>query len=211
MALHIIGAGFGRTGTLSLKLALEQLGVGPCFHMETIFRDAARQVPLWVAAGAGQADWDAIYEDHAAAVDWPTAFYWRTLAAKYPASKVILTTRSAETWFASFSATTLALMAMPDKWPAQLRPVFEMGQNIVAAQTFGGRMADREHAMNVFTAHEAEVKRTISAHRLLVWNVAEGWEPLCKFLGRPCPDTAFPKTNAKQDFWNFIGGPPAKS
>jgi len=101
MTLSVFSAGFGRTGTMSLKLALEELGLGPCHHMDEVLHNGETQIPLWNDACAGRPDFEAIYRGYQSAVDWPTAAYWRELADAYPAAKVILSTRSAESWRAS--------------------------------------------------------------------------------------------------------------
>src|SRR6478735_8486303 len=105
MALKVIGAGLGRTGTLSLKLALEHIGFGPCYHMSEMFGAMRRAMPLWLAAGHGRADWDAIFEGYRATTDYPGCTYWRELVAAYPEARVILTTRDPDGWFDSVSAT----------------------------------------------------------------------------------------------------------
>src|SRR5436190_15849029 len=92
--MHVIGAGVGRTGTFSLKLALNRLGLGPCHHMEAVMQNMPVQVPHWAAALAGRADWGAIYAGFGSAVDWPTAAFFRELVKAYPSAKFILTHRN---------------------------------------------------------------------------------------------------------------------
>ena len=104
MPLQIVGAGFGRTGTTSLALALDQLGLGPCYHMDEVLRDLDHKVAPWVAAAEGRPDWDATFAGYAATCDWPSASYWQPILAHYPDARVILTTRSAESWYDSFAA-----------------------------------------------------------------------------------------------------------
>ena len=200
MSLQVVGAGFGRTGTHSLRLALNQLGLGPCYHMVEVIQDPDRKVPLWVAAGEGKADWDAIFEGYASTVDWPSAAYWKPILAQNPDAKVILSSRSAESWYDSFSETIAWLMATPDTLPPHLGPWLNMGTNLIAKATFGGRPTDREHAIAVFNAYEADVKASVPADRLLVFRAADGWEPLCRFLGKPVPDSAYPRSNTMDDF-----------
>ena len=117
MTLQVIGAGVGRTGTHALKLALEQLGVGPTHHMEEVLKDPPRHIPMWIAAAEGKPDWEAAYSGYASAVDWPTASFWQELAEVYPQAKVILTVRSPESWAESFSETINKLMAGADQAP----------------------------------------------------------------------------------------------
>ncbi|PKQ05062.1 MAG: sulfotransferase family protein [Alphaproteobacteria bacterium HGW-Alphaproteobacteria-12] len=199
MALSVIGAGFGRTGTLSLKLALEQLGFAPCHHMLEVFANPG-QAPAWLSAAKGEAvDWDALLSDYKASVDWPSCHFWRELAAHYPEAKVILSTRDPRRWYKSISETIFRAMEgqIPEEGPG--RDVMAMARHIVGSKTFGGR-TDEAHVLDVFTRHEAEVKRGIPAGRLLVFDVAEGWEPLCRFLGVPVPDAPFPRTNSSEEF-----------
>ena len=201
MALKIVGAAFGRTGTNSLKLALEQLGFGPCHHMFEV-RDNPEQLPYWQAAAHGELpDWDRIFADYASCVDWPSARYWREIAAHYPEAKVLLTLRDPQSWFESVQATIYPSMASwPTREAGHSRDISEMAHEIIVAQTFGGRLDDRDRALAVYRAHEEEVRRTIAPERLLAYDVSEGWAPLCAFLGVPVPDTPFPRTNTSEEF-----------
>jgi hypothetical protein len=201
MGLAVVGAGFARTGTKSLKLALEQLGFGPCHHMFEVF-DHPEQLTFWQAAARGDLpDWDAVFADFGSCVDWPSARYWREIAAHYPDAKVVLSVRPAEQWINSIHATILpAMLDRGDHIAEATRANKEMANEIVIEQTFGGRLDDADHAMAVFNAHNAEVQRTISPERLLTYTVAEGWAPLCDFLGVAVPETPFPRTNTTEEF-----------
>lgn len=168
--------------------------------MIEVIQDPDRKVPQWVAAGEGKGDWDAIFEGYASTVDWPSAGYWRPILAHYPDAKVILSSRSAESWFNSFSETIAWLMETPATLPPHLQPWLQMVKDLVAKTTFGGRPTDRGHAIAIFNAYEADVKASVPADRLLVFAAAEGWEPLCRFLGKPIPDKPYPRTNTKDDF-----------
>lgn len=203
MTLAVFSAGFGRTGTMSLKLALEEIGFGPCHHMEEVAQNGESQVPLWNEACAGRPDFEAIYRGYNAAVDWPTAAFWREVADTYPEAKVILSTRSAESWCASFSETILTILSDPESWAEHVRPWLEMVTDVVVERSLGGR-TDPEGLMAAFEAQEAAVKATIEPERLLVFDVRQGWEPLCAFLGRPVPDTPFPRTNSKDEFFELV-------
>jgi hypothetical protein len=203
MSLDVFSAGFGRTGTMSLKLALEELGCGPCHHMEEVMEQGETQVPLWNAACAGEPDFAAIYDGYRAAVDWPTAAFWRELAEAYPDAKVILSTRSAESWCKSFSDTILSVLLAPETWPEPARPWLEMVMDVVAKRSLGGKTS-KDDLIAVFDAHEAAVKAAIAPERLLVFSVREGWEPLCRFLGKPVPSTPFPRTNSREEFFELI-------
>jgi Sulfotransferase domain len=201
MALKVIGAGFGRTGTHSLKLALEQLGFGPCHHMFEVRDNPERLIP-WQAAARGELpDWDEVFADYVAQVDWPGARYWRELAEHYPAAKVILSTRPEEEWFDSFQATIAPFIRDPAVLTAEHpRAIAEMVAEMIGQQIFGGRMDDRAHACAVFRDHVAQVQSTFAPERLLTWRATEGWEPLCRFLGVAAPDTPFPHTNTAETF-----------
>jgi hypothetical protein len=195
MTLSVIGAGFGRTGTLSLKLALEQLGLGPCYHMMEVFKlpDAPQQ---WLDAALGKpVDWDKMFEGFHATVDWPSATFYRQLADIYPQAKVILTVRDANAWFESTQATIFArdFSEQPNKVWADMA-------NHVVGDLFDRRMHDREHLISVYEGHNAEVRRLVAPERLLVYEVSEGWAPLCRFLGVPEPSGPMPKLNSRQDF-----------
>ncbi len=201
MPLKIVGAALGRTGTNSLKLALEHLGFGPCHHMFEV-RDRPEQLPYWQAAARGELpDWDAVFADYRSCVDWPSARYWREIAAHFPDAKVLLSLRDAESWFASVHATIYpVIVGWPTRESGHFRDTMEMAAEIVVAQTFGGRLDDRDHALAVYRAHGEEVRRTIAPERLLAYDVSEGWAPLCAFLEVPVPNVPFPRTNTSEEF-----------
>ena len=201
MTLRIIGAGIGRTGTNSLKLALEQLGFGPCHHMFEV-RDNPAQLPGWEAAARGAAvNWDNIFEGYKSQVDWPGARYWRELAGYFPNAKIILTVRDPDQWYDSVEATILPLLASRGKLPTpHLNALVEMADETVAVQLFSGQMTDRAHAKSVFRKHISTVQAEIPEDRLLTFDMREGWVPLCRFLGADVPDLPFPKTNSSKQF-----------
>ena len=203
--MHVIGAGVGRTGTYSLKLAINRLGLGPCHHMEAVIQNMPGQVPLWAAALEGRADWAAIYADFDSAVDWPTASFFRELALAYPAAKFILTHRDPESWAESFGETIYTALAMRDQAPPERRAWLNMAYGVVARSGFPEGL-DREALIKGFLAHNEAVKATIPADRLLIFQVQEGWEPLCRFLGAPIPDEVFPRTNDRLEFWEKVRG-----
>lgn len=200
MPLQVIGTGFGRTGTLSLKLALEALGFGPCYHMlEVIPRPD--HVALWTRAGRGEAiDWDALFAGFSSTVDWPSTRFWRELIARYPDARVIHTTREPASWAKSFDDTIATRIDSDEPPPAHLKDWLAMVRLLLREQTFGGRMRDRDRVIEVFKDHDAEVRRTIPASRRLDYDVREGWAPLCEFLNVPVPDAPFPKTNTTDEF-----------
>ncbi|MBO2447196.1 sulfotransferase family protein [Actinomadura barringtoniae] len=198
--LEVIGAGFGRTGTLSLKAALERLGFGPCHHMLGLF-DRPEEISLWQDAALGKpVDWDAMYEGYRSSVDWPGARFWRELADHYPEAKFILTVRDPERWYDS-AHSTIHRAAIDDS-PASpvLTEMRAMSRDVVWDGVFDGRFPDRAHALRVFDEHIAAVRDHFSEDRLLVFEVTEGWEPLCSFLGVPVPAEPFPRSNDQGDF-----------
>jgi Sulfotransferase domain len=204
MALQIIGAGFGRTGTLAAKLALEKLGIGRCYHMMEVF-GRPEHVALWHDAAHGKrVDWDALFAGFDATVDWPACSFWRELSEHYPDAKVLLTVRDAERWYESVHNTIYQAMthAIPEGAPPHARMHRDMVLKLVLDSTFGGRFEDRAHAIAVFERHNEAVRRAIAPERLLVYEVAEGWEPLCRFVGRPVPDEPFPRINTTEEFRN---------
>lgn len=197
MSLSVIGAGFGRTGTLSLKLALEALGFGPCYHMVEVFKNP-RAPGYWEAAADRKpVDWDEVFEGYGSTVDWPSATFYRELAEAYPQAKVILTLRDPEAWFRSTQATIFAReMTGDDPWQ-------RMVQKVIGA-LFDQQMHDKDRLIEVYNRHNETVQRVIPAERLLVYEVAQGWEPLCDFLGVPVPSEPMPKVNSTDDFQAHI-------
>ncbi len=205
MTLKIIGAGVGRTGTYSLKLAINRLELGPCHHMEEVLLNQGTQVPLWANAVAGKPDWSAIYQGYASAVDWPTAGFFRELSAAYPSAKFVLTVRSPESWAESFSATIYKLLAGRDQAPPEMQAWLDMAVAVIDKTGFPAGL-DVAALKNAFTAHNDAVKATVPADRLLTFQVKEGWGPLCDFLGVPAPDEPFPRTNDRGEFWDRVAG-----
>lgn len=196
MVLQVIGAGFGRTGTESMKKALEILGFDPCYHMYEVAKSDAR-VADWCRIAAGETpDWDAVFDGYWATVDWPGACYWRELVAAYPDAKVILSTRSAEIWYASMEKTIRPRMIGPVPQP-------NLSQIIVRDVVFGGK-TDRASMIAAFEAHEDAVRNTVPAERLLVYELGSGWAPLCAFLGVDAPAIPYPSGNAPADFANRV-------
>ena len=203
MSVNVIGAGFGRTGTMSMKAALEQLGFGPCYHMVECLPRGPQHWQHWVDALTGQPDWAATFEGFHSTVDFPACTSYKALAGAYPDAKVILTVRDPEQWFASTQETIFA-----PHWIDYLRSV-ELGRfmQLTINDYFDDRMHDKAHLIQRYQQHIDEVKHAIPASRLLVFNVAEGWEPLCRFLNVPVLDSDFPRINdaeATKDIINHI-------
>jgi hypothetical protein len=193
--MKVIGAGFGRTGTLSLKAALEELGCGPCYHMIETF-DKPRHVELWQAAAEGRpVDWGELFAGYNAAVDWPACSFYQQLMDLYPEAKVLLTVRDPQTWYESVKNTIYPTSTEESDAP-DVRAHHHMTRTLIWQGTFDGRFEDKQHAIAVFERHNHEVKQRVPAERLLVYEVREGWEPLCRFLGVAVPgDKPFPRLN----------------
>lgn len=211
--LKVIGAGFGRTGTLSLKVALEELGFGPCYHMTEVF-SSPEDVPYWVAATDGEAiDWDTLLEGYRAIVDWPGCAFYTELMQMYPDAKVLLSVRDPERWYESVKSTIYLAANRFTRPGLSLIPLIgriffyervrvgRMIQKLVWQKTFDGKFEDKDYAIAVFNQHIEEVKQRVPPDKLLVYNVKEGWEPLCAFLGVEVPkDKPFPHLNDQESF-----------
>jgi len=191
--VKLIGAGFGRTGTHAMKRALEMIGFGPCHHMIEVLSNP-EQLSKWrQIADAGGGDWDDVLAGYNSSIDWPSASYWRELAAHYPQAKVLLTVRSPVSWYRSFSSTILAGIG-PESSPETF------GHKVIRNKMFGDNPEDRDTAIAAYNRNTVEVRATIPADRLLVYEIGDGWEPLSAFLGVPVPDTAFPSSNSTESF-----------
>jgi predicted fused transcriptional regulator/phosphomethylpyrimidine kinase len=211
MTLEVIGAGFGRTGTMSLKVALETLGFGPCYHMTEVFT-YPEHVELWRAATQGKpVAWEQIFDGYRATVDWPGCTFYAELMHRYPGAKVILTVRDPHKWYESAYNTIYRITG------AASSPVFYLASLVVPAakrmkharrmiievvwqRDLHGRFENREYAIETFERHNEEVKQCVPAENLLVYEVSEGWEPLCEFLGVEVPDGPFPHLNDSEVF-----------
>jgi hypothetical protein len=211
MSIKVIGAGFGRTGTLSLKHALEELGFGKCYHMVELLENP-QQVHYWEDANQGKPiDWNSLFQGYQAIVDFPGYRHYKELVHYYPDAKVLLSVRDPEKWYESTYNTIYQAkpslgqnILMGFKLPfsprlQQLVRVFKMG-NKVWEKDFSGRFEDKAFALEVFHRHNEEVKSLVPANRLLVYEVNQGWEPLCEFLQVPVPTLPFPRVNERADF-----------
>ena len=205
MVLEVIGAGLGRTGTMSLKYALEELGFGPCHHMYEVVGDPMCW-PFWTRAFAGEdVDWEEGYKGYCSAVDDPTTCFYAQLAERYPEAKVILTHRDPDRWFDSAQNSALsdaALEYLENETP-ETKPL----NDLLAPMGWDPRdprTHDREYMLNWFKSHVEEVKRTIAPERLLVFQVSEGWDPLCHFLGVDVPESTFPHVNTTEQFLTMV-------
>jgi Sulfotransferase domain len=211
MTLEVIGAGFGRTGTMSLKVALEELGFGPCYHMSEVFEHPGH-IGLWRAAAQGKpVEWEQIFGHYRATVDWPGCTFYNELLERNPNAMVILTVRDPQRWYESAYNTIyrmrgafaspifyLASLVMPRA--RGMKHARQMIVELVWEGDLDGRFEDREHAIETFERHNEEVKQRVPPEKLLVYDVKEGWGPLCDFLGVDIPDQPFPHLNDTEVF-----------
>ncbi|CAF5027347.1 unnamed protein product, partial [Rotaria sp. Silwood1] len=200
----VIGAGFGRTGTESTKTALNLLGFH-CYHMTEVIKIGRKSRLLWIKAAddPSAAEWERIFDGYDATVDWPAARFWKTLIQYYPDAKVILNVRDAEKWYDSVKNTIYKLAgSLVFKIGGKLIPnlwyMDELVRKIVWTGTFKDRFSDKSYAIEIYNFHNEEVKRIVPKDRLLVFDVKQGWEPLCRFLNLPVPDIPFPNVNDRQ-------------
>jgi len=206
--MKIIGAGFGRTGTTSLKAALEALGFGPSYRLDEVFKHP-EQVAFWEAACRGErVDWEGFFAGYGLAVDWPAFSFYGELMEAFPEAPVILTVRNPGRWYESVRSTIYGIHKL-SAGPAPVRLAFALAGLFAPAVTgiarladailwdglFDGRFEDRSYAIEMFHRHNEEVRRRVPPERLLVYDVKEGWAPLCDFLGVEVPDEPFPHLN----------------
>lgn len=204
LTLEVLGAGYGRTGTLTLKTALEMLDFGPCHHMLEVLGQPA-QIAFWNRAADGEAvEWDEVYANYRSTVDWPGCHFYAELARRYPNAKVILSTRDPERWYESMNATILkGMREMELTSEAATDHPMRFGNTLIADKAFGFDFS-KQNVMAALERHNAEVRATIPAGRLLEFEASDGWEPLCTFLGVPIPSEPFPKTNGRENFDEHI-------
>ena len=197
MTLRVVGAGLGRTGTMSLKLALEKVLDAPCYHMLEVFGRPGH-VEMWHSAVQGrQPDWPALFDGFGACVDWPAAAYWRELADANPDAMILLSVRDADAWWRSCDRTIFQVMRedMPDgldPWLSMVREMFET--------TFTPDFLDPDKAKAAYERHNAEVRANAPPHRLVEWRPGDGWAPICTALGVPIPEEPFPHANTTEEF-----------
>jgi hypothetical protein len=198
--MKVIGAGFGRTGTLSLKIALEVLGFGKCYHMKSVIK-RPRHIRAWLNAGRGKPiDWDFLFKHFNATVDFPASLFYDELKNKYPDAKVILTIRDPDTWYKSTERTIYKVPSIVPPWFKRIIPPMEqfiiMNELLIWHGLFKNKFSDRKFAIRIFNEHIKNVRRHIPKEDLLIFNVKDGWRPLCDFLGVPIPkNIPFPHVN----------------
>ncbi|HLY05532.1 MAG TPA: sulfotransferase [Rhizomicrobium sp.] len=196
MSLRVVGAGVGRTGTMSLKLALERLLGSPCYHMLEVFQHPGH-ADVWRHAARGEnVDWDALFEGFVAAVDWPAGSFWPELSRQYPDALVLLSLRDPEEWWESASHTIFPSMRkspnLPPDWKAMIEALF--------TKRWGADPNDREASIRRFNEHNARVIAEVPRERLLIWRAGDGWGPIARALELPVPDEPFPRANTREDF-----------
>jgi len=203
--MQVVGAGLGRTGTLSLKTALEHLLDGPCYHMLEVFAHP-EHVPIWHAAARREdVDWGSLFEGYKAAVDWPASAFWRPISEHWPDAPVVLSSRDSEGWwrsadntiFTAFRAAADSTEDGMDEWTAMVTDLF--------ANTFTENFLDKDAAIAAYEAHNDAVRQAVPADRLVEWHPGDGWQPLCDALGLPVPDMDFPHVNTTEEFRNNMG------
>ncbi len=210
--LKIIGAGFGRTGTRSLKEALEILGFSPCYHMVEVF-EHSEHLAYWEAASRNELmDWNTMFHDYPATVDWPGCTFYKDLMVTYPTAKVLLSVRDPEKWYESVKSTIYqvskreitSFSASPSSFLNSIQPdiasIKSVIDRLIWDGTFHNRFEDKEYAISIFNQHNEEVKAYVPPEKLLVYEVKESWEPLCTFLNVPIPDMPFPHLNDRESF-----------
>jgi hypothetical protein len=213
--MKVIGAGFGRTGTMSLKAALEELDAGPCYHMvEVLWGDPGR-LPLWQSAARGEAlDWRAVFAGFQSTVDWPGCTFYEALMEVFPEAKVLLTVRDPDAWYESAKNSIYASLIAGRKGElaggTNTPPspeAFGMISDLIWEGTFHGRFEDRAYAIEMFNRHNEAVRQRVAPERLIVHEVADGWAPLAQMLGVNEPDTPFPHLNDQTSFREMVGLP----
>ncbi|MFI5004996.1 MAG: sulfotransferase family protein [Solirubrobacterales bacterium] len=196
MPLKVVGAGVGRTGTNSLKLALERLLGAPCHHMFEIVQDRT-QISDWTDAIEGRpVDWGAMLARYAALVDWPGASFWQELSAANPDALVLLSVRDPQSWYRSASNTIFQVLANP---PAEMAPWMETMRRLLR-ERFSDRLDDEGAMIDAFERHNDAVREATAPERLLEWSLGDGWEPICERLGLDVPDEDFPHANSTAEF-----------
>ena len=204
MTLQVVGAGAGRTGTHSLKVALEQLCGGTCHHMIECF-DRPDQIAGFTAAVNGESvDWNALMADFTAIVDFPGSLFWREIAAANPEAPILLSTRDAEGWYTSASNTIFLSM---DSAPPEMQPWMQTVKRMLHDR-FSDDFENKDAMIAAYEAHNAAVRAEVPPERLIEWTATDGWGPICAALNVPVPDKPFPVTNTTKEFREMIGAPP---
>ena len=207
--MQVFGAGFGRTGTMSLKIALEKLGMGPCYHMREVVSRPSH-IKLWYDISRGEhPNWNRLFSGFNSAVDFPVSLFYKQLINQFPDAKFILTLREFDKWYISTVNTIYKVPnILPDWFKMVVYPIrmfIAMQVNLIWVGLFKNKFSDRESAKLVYYEHIRSVKKTIPADKLLIYHVKEGWGPLCEFLNVDVPEIPFPKVNDTAEMLrNFV-------
>jgi hypothetical protein len=212
MGLKVIGTGQARTGTTTLKLALEHLGFGKCYHMYELMNHPDHLIYFEKAERGEIVNWDQLFTDYYSACDYPIVGFYKQILEKYDDAKVIHTTRDAESWFKSMTDTVFwAIKPSPGRmfnmmirlpFSSTLRKrlnILKFNERMVS-KFFGEDFKNKEEVIRNFNEYDKQVFNTIPKEKILVYDVKNGWEPLCKFLKVPVPSIPFPKSNTKDEF-----------
>jgi hypothetical protein len=204
MALRVVGAGLGRTGTHSLKIAIEQLLGAPCYHMMEVF-GRPDDIAVWQAAVDNEpVDWTAFMSDYSAAVDWPVCAFWPEVSTAFPEAIVLLSTRSsAQAWWKSADETIFSVARREPPEDADLQRQLTMIRGLFGR--FASEWHDPVAAQRAYEEHNAKVRATVPAERLVEWQPGDGWEPICAALSLPVPDAPFPHVNTTDEFRSMAG------
>ena len=204
MTLQIVGAGAGRTGTHSLKVALEQLLGGTCHHMVECFGRPDQIAGFTAAVDGEPVDWRALMADFTAMVDFPGSLFWREIAAANPDAPILLSTRDADGWYTSASNTIFVSM---DSAPPEMQPWMQTVKRMLHDR-FSDDFENKDAMIAAYEAHNAAVRAEVPPQRLIDWTAGDGWGPICAALNVPVPDEPFPVTNTTKEFREMIGAPP---
>jgi hypothetical protein len=198
VTLRVVGAGVGRTGTTSLKVALERLLGAPCYHMAEVITHP-EHVASWSAAARGEpVDWDALFSGYAAAVDWPVSAFWPEIGAAFPDAILLHSVRDPASWWKSASTTIFPTSREAQgPWREMLDEMF--------ARRFTLALDDEAACLAALARHDADVRARAPKERLLEWRASDGWEPLCAALGVPVPAEPFPRVNTSDEFHAMVG------
>ena len=202
----------GRTGTHSLKEALEQLGFGKCYHMIELLQNPNGLSCFQDAENGKEPDWNSLFTGYLSAIDYPVARYYKQLMKVYPDAKVIHTVRDPESWYQSCTETIFwaskpdagrilkMMVRMPFSKTLRKRlPVLKYNGMLVDKE-FGKDLKNKAEVIRRYNERNEEVLSTVPKEKLLVFKAQDGWEPLCKFLNVPVPATQYPKSNTKSEF-----------
>ena len=201
MTIKVIGAGFGRTGTLSLKMALEKLGFDKCYHMMEVQMNP-EHVQVWRDLAKGiQPDWHKLFEGYQASVDWPSCNFWREQMQAFPDAKVLLSHRDPDKWYTSVMNTIwLASQANATRDDPAAKAGSGLAYEVIWDAIFDRRMDDKAHVIERYLAHNQQVIDEVPPEKLLVYQPGDGWEPICEFLDVPVPAEDYPRVNTTEEF-----------